>query len=229
MTGLEALAVVTAGTFVGLDVASVPQAMFSRPLVAGLLGGAIVGAPLPGLAIGAVLELFALDLLPVGASRVPDWGPGSVAAGALAGARHDGFVAPGILGLVLVAVVSAWAGGWLSHRARRLNTDDVHAWSAAIESGDAATLRRMQWRGLVRDALRSFILSTLALGLGDLVSVLFARRWGGPAAVAQVALAATSVGVALHAGWRRAGRGPDLIWFVGGLGAGLGAVALWLR
>jgi hypothetical protein len=43
-----------------------------------------------------------------------------------------------------------------------------------------------------------------------------------------VALAATSLGIALHAGWRLAGTGREALWFVGGLGAGLIATVLWL-
>jgi PTS system mannose-specific IIC component len=227
MTGLQAATVVAAGTLVGLDVASFPQAMFSRPLVAGLIGGALVGAPVPGLVIGAVLELFAMDTLPVGASRVPDWGPGSVAVGALAGEHPQGILASGLLGLVVVAVLAAWTGGWFSHLVRRANAADVMEARAAIDAGDAAVLRRLQRRGLLRDALRAFALTALALAVADLVSALFERRWGGPQSVAQVALVATSVGVALHAGWRRAGLGRRVLWFAGGLGTG--AVALWLR
>ncbi len=88
MSLLEAVAVVAVGTLCGLDLVSVPQAMLSRPLVAGFLGGMVVGAPVQGLAVGALLELFALETLPVGAARYPDWGPPGAAAGALVGASR---------------------------------------------------------------------------------------------------------------------------------------------
>lgn len=228
MTPFQTLATVVAGTFVGLDLASVPQAMYSRPLVAGLVGGLTVGRPLPGLAIGALLELFAMDTLPVGASRNPDWGPGSVAVGALAGAHTEGMLASGLLGLVLVAVVAAWTGGWFSHLVRRANATAVESNRAALESGDAAALRSLQRAGLARDALRSFAVTALALALGDIVSALFARRWGGPQSLAIVALVSTSVGVALYAGSRLSGTGKQQLWFAGGLGAGAAVVAAWL-
>ena len=228
MTGAQTLLVLGAGTLVGLDLASVPQAMFSRPLVAGLLGGAAVGAPLPGLAVGALLELFALDTLPIGATRNPDWGPGTVAVGALAGAHTGGILASGLLGLVVVAVLSAWLGGWLTHLVRRANVTAVEAERAALEAGEAAAVSRLQRSGLVRDAVRGFALTALALGGGDVVSTLFARRWGGPQVIAQVALAATSIGVGLHAGARLAGRGRAL-WLFGGLCAGALSAVLWLR
>jgi PTS system mannose-specific IIC component len=229
VSATEIVAVVLLGAFVGLDVASVPQVMFSRPLVAGLLGGALVGHPLPGIAIGAVLELFALDTLPVGATRNPDWGPGSVAAGALAGSHSDGFPASGFLGLVLVAVVTAWAGGWLVHVVRRANVGAVVARREALDRGDLAAIRTIQWLGLVRDAGRSLALTMLALALGDQVSMLFATHWAGPQSVSQLALAATSVGGALVAGLRLAGHGAHRLWLMAGLGVGLGMAGAWLR
>lgn len=57
------------GTAVALDLVSVPQVMITRPLVAGTVAGVILGDPAAGAAVGAILELFALDLLPVGAAR----------------------------------------------------------------------------------------------------------------------------------------------------------------
>ena len=78
------------GTIVGLDVVTAPQSMVSRPLVAGAITGLLVSLVQPdlfqvppvmtGLMVGAVLELYALDVLPVGAARYPDYGPATVAA-----------------------------------------------------------------------------------------------------------------------------------------------------
>src|SRR5215212_4283132 len=71
------------GAVLGLDVVSFPQAMISRPLVAATLAGFLVGRPEAGLLVGAALELFALETLPFGASRYPEWGSASVVGGAL--------------------------------------------------------------------------------------------------------------------------------------------------
>jgi len=226
---LEVAAVVLLGTLVGLDVASVPQAMFSRPLVAGTLGGVVVGEPLAGLAVGALLELFAIDTLPVGATRNPDWGPGSVAVGALAGAHHSGILASALLGLVMVAVLSAWAGGLLVHLVRRANVLAVASRRAALDAGDPAAILAVQRRGLLRDAARSMALTAFALGIGDVVSALFGHRWGAGQAAATLALAATSLGAAGLVGWRLGGAGWRRLWFAGGLGAGGVVASLWLR
>ncbi|OYV73746.1 MAG: hypothetical protein B7Z72_01815, partial [Gemmatimonadetes bacterium 21-71-4] len=69
MTLAHVLPIALLGGVAGLDTVSFPQAMISRPLVAATLGGMLAGAPMHGLLVGAVLELIALETLPVGASR----------------------------------------------------------------------------------------------------------------------------------------------------------------
>jgi len=229
VSGLEMAGVVLLGTLVGLDLASVPQAMIARPLVAGLLGGAVVGNPLPGLAIGALCELFALETLPVGAARYPDWGPGTVAVGALAGARDGGILASGLLGLILVALVAAQAGGWLIHLVRRGNVALTNRCRDALDAGDVAAIRRVQRQGLAMDALRSMALTAMTLAVGDLLASLFSREWAAPQRAAQLAIAATSTGVALLAGWRLAGHTRRGLWLGAGLLAGLTFTVLWRR
>jgi mannose/fructose/N-acetylgalactosamine-specific phosphotransferase system component IIC len=83
------------GSLVGLDLVSVPQAMISRPLVAGTVAGWLAGDLEAGLRMGVLFELFALDVLPVGAVRYPDYGPATVVAAALAaGTPWAGWLEP---------------------------------------------------------------------------------------------------------------------------------------
>ena len=229
MSWLQVAIVLAMGTVVGLDQASVPQVMLSRPLVAGTLGGLAVGHPLQGLAVGALLELFALETLPVGGARYSDWGPGSVAVGALMGMHWSGIGASALLGLVLVAVATAWVSGWLILAVRRMNVGDVAARRAALDAGDLRAVMAVQRSGLLRDATRGLGLTAVALGAGDLVHRLFEASWRGPEWPAQLALVTTSVGVALYAGWRLAGLGRHALWFVGGVGAGAVGALLWLH
>ncbi len=74
------LMVALMGGLVGLDGTSFPQAMFSRPLVAGTLTGALLGRPAEGVLLGFLLEAFALVILPIGAARYPESGTAAVAA-----------------------------------------------------------------------------------------------------------------------------------------------------
>jgi mannose/fructose/N-acetylgalactosamine-specific phosphotransferase system component IIC len=73
------LAAVLLGGIVGLDATSFPQAMYSRPFVAGALAGQLVGRPGEGVMIGLVLELFSLPVLPFGAAGYPEGGTAAVA------------------------------------------------------------------------------------------------------------------------------------------------------
>ena len=92
------------GTLVGLDLVSFPQAMLARPLVAGAGAGLILGDMSTGLRLGLLFELFQYDILPVGASRYPEYGPATVAA---VSAAH---FASGTLGLGIGAVVGLFTG-----------------------------------------------------------------------------------------------------------------------
>ena len=58
------------GTLSGMDLVTFPQGLFSRPLIACAGAGVILGDVSAGLVAGVLLELFALDVLPVGASRL---------------------------------------------------------------------------------------------------------------------------------------------------------------
>src|SRR5262245_65679911 len=71
------------GGMLGLDTVSFPQAMLSRPIVGATIAGAFMGDATAGLLAGATLELFAVDTLPFGASRYPEWGSAGVIGGTL--------------------------------------------------------------------------------------------------------------------------------------------------
>jgi mannose/fructose/N-acetylgalactosamine-specific phosphotransferase system component IIC len=68
------------GGLVGLDGTSFPQAMISRPFVAGAITGLLFGRPLEGAFIGFMIEVFALITLPVGAALYPESGTATVSA-----------------------------------------------------------------------------------------------------------------------------------------------------
>lgn len=74
------LAITLWGGAVGLDATSFPQVMISRPIVAAPVAGLLLGRPLEGVAVGVLLELFALVILPIGAARYPEAGTAAVAA-----------------------------------------------------------------------------------------------------------------------------------------------------
>jgi mannose/fructose/N-acetylgalactosamine-specific phosphotransferase system component IIC len=217
-----ALLLVLWGTLVALDLVSVPQAMLARPIVAGTVAGWIVGDPMAGLRVGVLFELFALDVLPVGAVRYPDYGPATVAAVALAA----GGVWETALGVsVALGLVIAAAGGWSLQFVRRWNARSVQRGAAALASGESRAIRHLQYHGLARDALRGAALTALGLALAWLIG---AYAW--PDHRTAVALTLVAIGSALAAvvggALRSAGWGARLRWFAAGAAAGVG-LAVW--
>jgi mannose/fructose/N-acetylgalactosamine-specific phosphotransferase system component IIC len=210
------------GTVVGLDLVSVGQVMIARPLVAGTVAGAIAGDPVGGATVGVVLELFALDVLPVGAARYPDYGLGAVAAAATAAG------APGALGTgigVCVGLAVAYLGEVGIRAVRGLNTADVRYRGEALDRGDTAAVRGTQLRGLMRDALRSAVVTALGLALAALV-----YRWPPVdvrgAVLVTLVLMGAALGVGATGGMRLSGRGLNLRWFVLGVVAGVVVVSV---
>ena len=204
------------GSLVALDLVSVPQAMISRPLVAGTVAGWITGDVEAGLRTGVLFELFALDVFPAGAARYPDYGPATVAAAALAsGAPWElELGVSAALGLVL-----ALLGGWSLLVVRRWNARAIQHRAAALAAGESSAIRRLQYGGVMRDGLRGFILTLLGLVLASTIteSVRLDRATA-------VALTLVAVGSALAAGaggaFRTSGRGTRLKWLLAGLASG---------
>jgi mannose/fructose/N-acetylgalactosamine-specific phosphotransferase system component IIC len=210
------------GAVVGLDLVSVPQAMLSRPLVAGTVAGWLVGDLEAGLRVGVLLELFALDVLPIGAVRYPDYGPATVAAAALAAG------APWELGLglsVTLGLLLAVLGGWTLQLVRRSNARAIQRHSAALAAGESRAIRWLQYGALLRDASRAAGLTLLGLALawGATRYVHLDRR-----TAVGLTLVVIGAGISAAAGGavRSAGRGARLKWLLAGMAAGILLVVL---
>ena len=205
------------GVIVGLDLVSVPQGLLSRPLVAASVAGFLAGDPVAGMRVGALLELFALDVLPVGASRYPEYGPAAVGAAVLAaGLPQPGGIGVGaVLGL-LVALPAGWTLEWIRHA----NARHVHRLSAALSAGSTAAIRRLQYAGMARDGIRSALVTTAALGAAVVL-----RERLGPSATLPALLTPVLVGAgaaaAISGAIRTAGGGRRLRWVGFGLAGGM--------
>ena len=218
-----AILLVLWGTVVGLDLVSVPQAMLARPVVVGAVAGWLAGDVEAGLRVGVLFELFALDVLPVGAVRYPDYGPATVAATALAADSPWQFAlgVSAALGLVL-----ALLGGFSLSMVRRANVRAIQRRSAALAAGASGAIRRLQYGSLARDAARAATLTAMGLGcawlLAEPVAHLDRSTGLGLTLVALGCALSAVIGGAL----RSAGRGPRLRWLGAGALAGLLAAAL---
>lgn len=150
-------AVALVGGLVGLDSTSFPQVMISRPLVAGCLTGIAFGRPIEGTMVGAILEVFALVVLPIGAARYPESGTGAVAAtAAYLSVAGDG-ITPGILLLAVVfGLVWEWVGSASVIALRRIN-ELLVADSALLPHLTPGVLQRRHLAALMLDFARGSI------------------------------------------------------------------------
>jgi mannose/fructose/N-acetylgalactosamine-specific phosphotransferase system component IIC len=197
----DALFIALLGGLLGLDTVSFPQAMLSRPIVAGTLGGALVGHPAHGLLLGATLELFALETLPFGASRYPEWGSSSVVGGALfAGLPLS--MPGGLATSVLAALVTAWVGGLSMVRVRKLNAHWARARHGQVSLGDRQVVIGLQLAGLTADFLRGLALTVAALlALAPLQQAVLGS-WTGGAELSRAVVAALAATVSLGAAYK---------------------------
>ena len=219
--GWELLAL---GAIVGLDLVSFPQVMLARPIVAGAGAGLLLGDVGVGLRIGVLFELFQYDILPVGATRYPEYGPATVIA---VGAAHA-FALPFGIGLAtVVGLFTAMIGGISLQILRRLNTRAVSAAAPALERGDVRALYRLHFSGAARDLLRAAIVTAFGLAL-----VAVTREFVVPALSHRgerlLSVAATGAGLAAGAAGtlRLVGLGVHLKWLAAGLVGGI--VLAWM-
>ncbi|HEY6784835.1 MAG TPA: PTS sugar transporter subunit IIC [Gemmatimonadales bacterium] len=212
------------GAIVGLDLVSFPQMMLARPIVAGAGAGLLLGDVGAGLRMGVLFELFQYDILPVGATRYPEYGPATVIA---VGAAHA-FALPFGIGLAtVVGLFTAMIGGISLQILRRLNTRAVTAAAPALERGDVRALYRLHVSGAARDLVRAALVTAVGL-----VLVAITREFVVPALSHRgerlLSVAATGAGLAAGAAGtlRLVGLGTHLKWLAAGLVGGI--VLAWL-
>lgn len=221
MSLMALLPVALLGGLIGLDVVSFPQAMISRPIVAATLAGAFVGNAAAGALIGVVLELIALDTLPFGASRYPEWGSAGVTGGALFAAeagKSDGALPAAALAALLTASVSGWS--MVIHRkliARRLARVRDR-----LEEGSRTALLSLHLGSMTMDLIRGTLVTFLALlVLQPIVSAIVAT-WSVNAATSRAVVVAAGALVGAGALWKIFHGVRNALWlFLGGLVAGL--------
>lgn len=190
---------------VGLDVVSFPQAMVSRPIVAATLGGAFLGDAVAGLVTGAALECLALESLPVGASRYPEWGSASVVAGAVAtrGTAEGALPTPAAFAVaVLVGIAAAWFAGWAVVKQRQRIAAFARPRLPRLAAGDRDTVVAIQLVGMAIDLARGtgvgLLFSLPAWALAGWVE----PRWTLPEPVARAAVVTAVAAVAAAAVWK---------------------------
>ena len=203
---VDYLSLTLLGGLLALDGTAMGQFMVSRPLVAGVLAGWVIGDPVLGLLIGGFLEVFFISIFPVGGSEFPEGGPPTLVAVATGAAvAGPAGVAVGVaLGLLLSRF------GALSTRVlRRVNGRIVPDPSRMTVTPSRVVWAHLSCLGL--DFVRGCILTGLGLWAGSWLAAaplgIWPLRW--PGTLALIAVGATIPAGALVGslgGWRKRGK-----------------------
>jgi PTS system mannose-specific IIC component len=187
------LALAAFGGLVGLDATSFAQTMISRPLIAATITGLILGRPADALLLAALLELFALVILPVGAARYPEAGTAAVAATAAA-LTVSPIVSPSILLLaVLFSLLWEHVGGMSVVLGRRFNERYATLDGVPASHQLDRLLERRQLLTMGVDFLRAAAVTLVGVWLGSLAIRGLSQMWVLDVVVAPAIL---SIGVA---------------------------------
>ncbi|MEO6068011.1 MAG: PTS sugar transporter subunit IIC [Gemmatimonadales bacterium] len=221
MTWIQAIGLLLVGTAAGLDLVSGPQVLLARPIVAGTLSGLVLGDVTSGILVGGILELYALEVLPVGAARYPDHGPGTV--GAVWLTVQTGTLAAAFG--VLLALALAELGGYSLIALRRLNGRALVRAAPALDRGEPHAASQLQHGGALRDVGRSLLLTVVALAAARAVLPLVLQAVDASEFLAVVVIGAGLAGAVAGAirtsgGSHRAallGTGLVLGWLAGGM------------
>ncbi len=218
---LDMLPIALLGGVLGLDVVSFPQAMISRPLVAATITGVLIGQPASGLLIGATLELIALETLPFGASRYPEWGSASVVGGAIF-SSHPSHPAGAMTLAMVAALATTWVGGWTMVKLRQANALWAGQRRDALEAGSRGAVISLQLLGMTADLVRGILLTAIAYLLLAPLADFCIRTWMMDARLSRAIAVATAASVAGGAAWKLFHSTAGARWFfIGGLVAGL--------
>jgi len=214
---------------VGLDRTAALQIMISRPVVAAPLTGWLLGEPLVGLQVGALLELLWLGRLPVGAAIPADDTQVAVASTLLTVTMGESLTLSGLPLLLLCTLVAMPLGkiGQLAERlARNGNGRLLIAAEAALEKGDLAAAERSHLRGLAHFALASLASFAVIVLAGTLALHALAPLLAGPvdAAAGRLRLTFPLVGIAIILGSINVKRARMLF----GASFGTALLLLWL-
>lgn len=221
MSLLDLIPIALLGALLGLDVVSFPQAMISRPIVAATVAGAFIGEPERGLLIGVVLELIALDTLPFGASRYPEWGSAAVVGGALFAAQPAGLYGA-LPAAVLAALLTASISGWSMVVLRRSIAGKLTRSRDSIEEGSRDALLSLHLTGMTLDLLRGAAVTLASMLIFSPLVRAIVMIWATSPEVSRAVVVVAAAIVAGGALWKVFHSVQHVLWF---FFAGLAATA----
>lgn len=201
MSFIDVLPIALLGAVLGMDVVTFPQMMISRPIVAATVAGAFIGNAPAGLMMGAVLELLALEMLPFGASRYPEWGSASVVGGALFASFPQplaGTLAASLFAALATAMLSGKSMVWL----RRMNASIASRERAELDSGSRRAVNGLQLFGLTADLIRGGLVTLVAMLVFQPLTRAIVNAWGTSGRFSRSAVVVIVAAVSAGAIWK---------------------------
>lgn len=193
------------GGGIGLDSTSFPQIMVSRPLIAGALAGLLFGRPFEGMLLGALIQVFHIATLPIGAARYPEAGTAAVSGASAYLLTTASLEVPTLFLAGVFALAWERVAGASVVMVRRVNESLVIDATQVADPVRAITQRHMAALGL--DFLRGAIVSLAGALLGAALLVVIAPMWGlsdelvrGAVAIATATILAAALVV--FGGWQ---------------------------
>lgn len=162
---MELLLLSVLGGLLALDGTSVGQFMVSRPLVAGALAGAVLGAPAEGFAVGALLEVYLLVAFPVGGVRFPEGATATVVAVAATIPTTPGTLAIGVAAGLVWGQIGGASVSLLRRANERIVPDPEAATVGRVEAAQAAAIALDFLRGVAVTGVGVWLAEAAALGL----------------------------------------------------------------
>lgn len=212
------------GALCALDTVSVFQGMVSRPIVSATLAGAVFGRAEDAVIIGAVMELFAIETMPFGASRYPEWGSAGVVAGTTylaGGSATAGSLAIASLAGLATALLGSQSMVWHRQFVARIAT----TLRDQIAAGSALAVSRLHFAGIASDLWRGAMVTAVCLALALAIAPRILSAWYipfGPSAAWPVVLGVAAAAASI---FRSAHAVPRASWFLAaGSAIGLGVV-----
>jgi PTS system mannose-specific IIC component len=178
------------------------------------------------LLVGAALELVALDTLPFGASRYPEWGSAAVVGGAIF-ATHPTHPAGAIEMSIIASLTTAWVGGWTMVKLRERNAHWAEQRRAALDAGARGAVIDLQLRCMTADFVRGGLLAALSYALFAPLTTLMIQSWDTNARLSRAVVVTVAAAVAASAAWKIFHSVSGARWFfLGGLVVGLAVMKL---
>ena len=177
---MQFLLVAAFGGVCYLDRTAAFQVMLHRPLVVASVVGAIFGNLAAGAQVGAVLELFYLVRLPVGASIPPDDTGAAVFGGAAAAAASSSIgLEPGNLAAILLLSVPCAEIGKVADRfVRRMNGRVADLAVDLVEREDSRAVEHGLMAGITLFGVFGMTLALLFSGIGVSTARFLLPRFG---------------------------------------------------